>query len=104
MAKLKLKPNPTFPLKVGVHVPGHEPDEVVLTAKHRSKDDMAEFIKAVSDMKDDASVILAIATGWDLDNEFSEENVRALVNDYVDAPRAVFERYLEELSGNRRKN
>lgn len=104
MAKLKLKPNPTFPLKVEVHVPGHEPGEIIFTAKHRSKDDMEEFIKAVAEMKDDASLILAIASGWDLENEFNETNVRALAIDYIDAPRAVFDGYLRELSGNRRKN
>ena len=104
MAKLKLKPNPTFPLKVAVHVPGHEPGDVVFTAKHRSKDELEEFIKAVAEMEDDTSVILAIATGWDLDNEFTKENVKALVADYAAAPGATFERYLEELSGNRRKN
>lgn len=104
MAKLKLKPNPTFPLKVEVHVPGHEPGDVVFTAKHRSKEDMEDFIKAVAEMKDDSSVIMAIATGWDLENEFTEENVKALVSDYAHAPVATFDRYLEELSGNRRKN
>lgn len=104
MAKLKLQPNPTFPLKVKVHVPGHEPGDVVLTAKHRSKDGVEELIKSIAKMEDDATLILAIATGWDLEDEFNEANVRAMAQQYVAAPQAIFDAYLEELSGNRRKN
>jgi hypothetical protein len=104
MAKLKLQPDPTFKAKVAIVVPGAEPSNVVFTFKHRSRQEMDRFLKAVSDMKDDVEMVMALATGWDLADDFTEENVRTLVDSYISAPAAIFEAYLSELTGNRRKN
>lgn len=104
MAKLKLQPDPTFKAKVAISVPGAEPASVVFTFKYRSRQEMDRFLKSVSDMADDVEMILALATGWELADDFTEENVRTLVDSYISAPAEIFETYLKELTGNRSKN
>lgn len=104
MAKLKLQPDPTFKAKVEISVPGAAAAKVEFTFKHRTRQEMDRFLKAVSDMKDDTEMILALASGWDLADDFTEENVRTLCDCYIAAPAAIFDSYLQELSGNRRKN
>ncbi len=104
MAKLKLQPDPTFKAKVEISVPGGTPAKVEFTFKHRTRQEMDRFLKSVSDMKDDPEMILALATGWELADEFNEENVRTLCDSYISAPAAIFDAYLQELAGNRRKN
>lgn len=104
MAKLKLVPDPTFKAKVEIAVPGATPAGVVFTFKHRSRQEMDRFLKQVSDMNDDVEMVMALAVGWELADDFTEENVRALVDSYISAPAAIFETYLKELTGNRSKN
>lgn len=106
MAKLKLQPDPTFKAKVEIAVPGSAPASVVFTFKHRSRQEMERFLKTVNDgeVEDDVNLILAIASGWELADEFTEENVRTLVDSYISAPAAIFETYARELSGAKRKN
>jgi hypothetical protein len=48
--------------------------------------------------------ILAMAESWDLSDPFSRENVAALAQNYIAAPMAIFETYLDELVKARRKN
>lgn len=104
MAKLKLQPDPTFKAKVPVAVAGAAPAPVEFTFKHRTRQEMDRFLSAVKDMEDDVEMILAMTTGWDLADDFNEMNVRQLVDSYIQAPAAIFDTYLQELSGNRRKN
>lgn len=104
MAKLKLNPDPTFPGKVGVHVPGRDPAEIILTYKHRSRTQLIDFNKKVKDFKDDVELIKAMATEWDLEDEFNDSNIRTLVDQYIDFPHAAYIKYLKELTGNREKN
>lgn len=104
MAKLKLQPDPTFKAKVEISVPGAAPASVVFTFKHRSRQEMDRFLKSVSDMKDDVEMVMALATGWELADDFNEENVKALVDSYISAPASIFEVYIKELTGARSKN
>lgn len=104
MARLKLHPDPTFKAKVAISVAGAGPAHVEFTFKHRTRQEMDRFLESVKDMTDDVEMILAMTSGWDLSDEFSEQNVRQLVDGYIQAPAAIFDVYLQELSGNRRKN
>lgn len=104
MAKLKLNPDPTFSGKVDIHVPGKDPGTIVFTFKHRSRSELKSFLAKVKDMKDDVEMVMAMATGWDLEDEFSKANVKALLDEYIDAGTATFNRYLDELTGARSKN
>jgi hypothetical protein len=103
MAKLKLNPNPTFTAKVGIHVPGDESAEVEFTFRHRTKDELQKFIDESSD-RSDVDTILQCATGWELSDPFNAESVGILVQNYISAPRAIFNRYIEELARAREKN
>ena len=104
MAKLKLNPDPTFQGKVEVHVPGSAPASVVFTFKHRTRPEMVTFFAKVKEMKDDVELIMAMATGWDLEDEFSKANIKTMCAAYIDFPGASYEAYLKEITGARSGN
>lgn len=104
MAKLKLQPDPTFKAKVEIAVPGAAPASVVFTFKHRTKDEVERLVKEVATMESDHQVVMAVAVDWELSDTFNDENVKTLIANYISAPAQIFETYLQELSGNRRKN
>lgn len=101
MAKLSLKANPTFKAKVGIPVAGGEAVEVEFTFKHRTRDDLNAWLK---ESKDDVTGILEMAEGWDLAEPFDKENVELLVQNYIGAPKALIEKYLDELYQAKLKN
>lgn len=119
MSRLKLNPEPTFKLKVGIPVPGKGEIPVEFTFRHRTREQLTEMAKAISKeaadiddgenaiaallAKDVASVIECVA-GWDLEDEFNPENVHRLCNTYSGAAFAVVNAYMEELRGARSKN
>ncbi len=103
MAKLQLKPNPTFRAKVAIPVPGGEPVEVEFTFRHRTRDDLQKFIDD-GDKIEAADRILAMAEAWELSDPFTRDNVALLAQNYISAPMAIFETYLDELVKARRKN
>ena len=103
MAKLSLVANPTFKAKVGVPVAGGESIDTVFTFKHRTKDDLDEFIKTRAD-KSDAESFLDMVSGWDLQDEFTPENVETLLQNYIGTGLAAFRVYIDELIGAREKN
>lgn len=96
MAKLKLKADPTFKAKVAIPVAGAEPAEVEFTFKHRTREDLEAFIQA-SAARSDADTVMEMASGWELADAFTKENVELLAANYIAAPRAVFDKYVEEL-------
>lgn len=102
MAKLKLNPEPTFTAGVRIPVPGGEADPVIFTFKHRTREQVAEWLKATE--ATDVQTVLACATAWDLADEFNEENVTRLCDNYAGAAFAVVDAYLNELRGARAKN
>lgn len=105
MTKLKLQPEPTFRGTVKIPVPGAEAQEVTFTFRHRNR----EELKALTDSmakgdRTDVDQILAMATAWDLTDEFNAENVGVLVSNFYAAPRAIFYAYIEELTQAKEKN
>jgi hypothetical protein len=106
MAKIKLQPDPTFKAKVEIAIPGGAPVGVSFTFKYRTRQEMDRFIESVNDnaFDDDVKMVLAMVVGWELDDTFSEENVRILVDSYISSPVAIFETYCREITGVRRKN
>ena len=103
MAKLKLDPNPTFDASVNVPVPGSDPVPVRFTFKHRSRSACMEWFKAAAD-KSDVDILLDVASGWELDDAFTRENVERLCDNYAGTGFAVMDVYLKELRGERVKN
>lgn len=103
MSVLKLKPNPTFRAKVSIQVAGDEPATLLVTFKHRTRDQLDAWLKE-SQGRDDVSSILEIAEGWDLLEPFDADNVRFLVQNYIGAPVALVESYIAELTKAKAKN
>lgn len=103
MAKLKLNPEPTFKAKVGVPVPGGRPVEVLFTFKHRTRDELLAWIDESHGARDYESVEQCVVA-WELEDEFTRENIERLCNNYPGAGLAIVGAYLDELRGAREKN
>ena len=103
MAKLQLKAAPTFPAKVGIPVAGGEAVPVLMTFKHRTKTQLDEFIKSRVE-KSDVESFMEMVIGWDLEDAFSEESVKELLENYIGAALATFEAYIDELVKAKAKN
>ncbi|HYD58970.1 MAG TPA: phage tail assembly chaperone [Noviherbaspirillum sp.] len=97
-AKLVLTPNPTFKAKVAIPVPGAGTTDVEFTFKHRSKDQLKEFMES-NDGRGDVEVIMDMCSGWELAEPFDEEHVEQLAQQYVGSSQAIFETYLRESTG-----
>lgn len=105
MAKPKFNLNavPTFKAKVLIPIPGTKPSEIEFTFKHRTRDGFKEFVDGLAD-REDVAVILDIASGWDLEDAFDEDNLDALTQNYIGSARAIIETYINELTNARLKN
>lgn len=106
MAKIQLSPSPTFSAPVAIPVPGKKPADVSFTFRARTKDEFKAFIDSLNDSqdKDDADVVMDVASGWELDEPWSRENVKTLTQNYLGAARAIIETYIAELAAARAKN
>ena len=103
MAKLKLTASPTFKSKVAIPVPGGKPADVEFIFKGRTKDQFKEFVEGIGD-REDADVIMDCASGWELDDPFSKENVEQMIQNYIGAARAIIGKYMTELTAARLGN
>jgi hypothetical protein len=95
MAKLALKANPSFQAKVGIPVAGGASVDVLFTFRHRTKTELVDFVGALN--RSDEEIFLDIVTGWDLEDAFTPENVKLLLENYIGAALAVYEAYKAEL-------
>ncbi len=103
MAKLILQPKPTFDAKVMIPVPGAGFEAVNFTFKHRTRTELQTFVKGLGDHDSDAAMVMDIASGWELADSFNLTNVEALAENYIAAPGAILETYLDQLARNREK-
>lgn len=103
MAKIKLEADPTFKAPVGIPVPGSSPALVEFTFKHRTRDAVLKWLEESRDASD-VETVKAMATAWELDDEFNDENIAKLCNNYAGAGFAIVQAYLDELRGARSKN
>ena len=97
MAKLTLTAAPTFPGKVSIPRPGAEPGTVELVFKHRTRAELNTWL-AGGAQRADVDAILDIATGWDLPEQFTRENIEQLVQNYIGAPAVLVDFYITELT------
>jgi len=103
MAKIKLEADPTFKAKVPVPIPGAGFADVEFTFKHRTRKAAQAWIESITEQTD-AQIVMDAASGWELDDTFTAENVERLCENYAGAGLAVFEVYVKELRGARTKN
>jgi Phage tail assembly chaperone len=96
MAKFKLQPEPTFRRKVVIPLPGDgKVGEIEFIFRFRSRDALADFYKQSTE-KDRITTVMGLASGWDLEDEFNEANVKRLDETFVGALEKVLEAYWEE--------
>ncbi|WP_247538437.1 phage tail assembly chaperone [Ralstonia pseudosolanacearum] len=103
-----INPKPTFTAEADIPLAGGGTEKLQLVFKHKTRDEVKAFFEHVSagaDDQSDADVLLEIVAGWeDVDVPFSREALDQLVQNYPSAPRAIFDTYLGELTGQRRGN
>ncbi len=104
MPKLTLTQNPTFPAKAPIPVPGEaKPVMVEFTFKNRTREAYAKWLKEM-DGKDKDAVLMEMASGWELEDAFTPENVALFLSNYLAAFDAILETYLRELTQAKEKN
>jgi hypothetical protein len=89
---------------VPVPIPGAGTADVEFTFKHRTNKALQAYIDAIEADQPDSKIVLDVASGWDLDDAFTPENVEQLCESYAGAGLAVFQTYIRELRGARAKN
>lgn len=104
MAKVKftLGALPNFKLPVKFVMPDGEEAKIVFTVKHLPADEVQEMYES-NDVKD-KDLIMRLAVGWDVEDEFNEENAKKLVKYYPSAALALTSTYIQALAGIRVKN
>jgi len=103
MAKLSLTASPTFKSNVQIPVPGKKPVPVEFIFKGRTKKEFQEFVESLRD-REDADVVLDIASGWELEDAFVLESVERMLDSYIGSARAIIDTYLKELTSARLGN
>ena len=119
MAKFTLIQNPTFKADVMLPTVGGEPVKVEFEFKYRDRAELAglyagwgerhkelglkseemgleQFTALLIDLQ--VEQLKAIVAGWDIDEEFTDENLRILVSSISATPSAVLAAYSEAFS------
>lgn len=110
MGRFALVPASTFKAPVVIHTPGEKPVKIVFNFKHRTRDALKAMLDDMTrradgdDAPDDIEMIRLVAEGWELEDAFNDGNIHLLVQHHLGSPKAIFDTYLEELSGGRAKN
>lgn len=99
----KLQPNPTFKAKVAIPLPGQKKaGEIEFEFRHFSLSKW-EAIAAERPVRD--VLIDDIIVGWSgVEEAFSKEALVVLFDEYPGAAAAVFDTFVAELFGAKRKN
>lgn len=93
---------PDFPLSVKFKMPNGVEAEIKFTVKHKSGSEI-QAMYAREDIKD-FEFITEIASGWDLDDEFNNENAKKLVDNFPASALGLTQAYMAALAGVRVKN
>ena len=101
--KLKLAPLPEFDLPVSFLLPNGEKAEIKFKVKHLKAADVKALYTSDKEIKD-YQFVQEIATDWDLEEEFNEENIKELVSLFPSAAVALTSTYVQALAGNRVKD
>lgn len=105
MSKLKITLGrlPDFKLPVKIVMPNGDDGEVIFTVRHLKIDEIQEIYNSES-IKNDVEMIMHLATGWDLEDEFNAENVKELVSLFPAISIQIFKSYMGAAIGQRAKN
>ena len=102
----KIKAKPTFVAPVPIPVPGGEPEPLTLVFRHKTRDEMNEYLKRTAAIgTNDVGPLMEIIEGWqDVDAEFSKDALQELVQNHHGSVTAILDTYVVELAEGRRKN
>lgn len=92
---------PTFELTVDIPRPGHEPARIRFAFRYRGRAELHELTARLEKLEDSRAVGEVI-TGWDLEDEFTAQNIRALCETLPGAGYAIVQAYLDASFGTRR--
>ena len=116
MNKLNFIPNPTFSFDLLVEVPGQDnPSKLKMTFNHLTpkkwNEIYAETQVKMNEANDNdeqlkvmAEAVKQLATGWEWEHEFNDENIVATLQNYPSFYAGMIRQYGEELWGVRAKN
>lgn len=116
MNKLNFIPNPTFSFPLMVEIPGSDqPAKLDMTFKHLKPKQWnavyAETQAKIEKAKDNdeqldvmVEAIKKLAVGWEWEQEFNDENIRATIENYPSFYATMIRQYGEELWGVRVKS
>ncbi|MCZ4065725.1 phage tail assembly chaperone [Oxalobacter aliiformigenes] len=99
----RFDPKPTFDLVIPIPVPGEGYAPVTFTCRYRTRKQYSAFVGGLTSATD-TDVVSSIVTGWNLDVDFTPENIEKLVENYMGAAAAILAAYSEELMRVREKN
>ncbi len=100
----RLQPAPTFWATVPIRLPGGELADLQLEFRHRSRTQMAALFDSVAGRSDE-DVVADIVAGWrEVDEAFTPDAVRRLVDNYPGVAGQIVEAYVRELVQARRGN
>lgn len=105
MAKMKLTLGalPDFKLPVQFTLPNGEEDTIMFTVRHKKASEIQERYTADKPMTD-VEMITFLASGWNLEDEFNDENVKQLLDYFPSVAIALTGSYMRALAGQRVKN
>lgn len=105
MSKMKLTigPLPDFKLPVKFAMPNGEDQTIIFTVRHRKTSEIHERYTSDTPMSD-VEMITFLASGWNLDDEFNEENIKQLLDYYPATAIGLTSSYMKALAGQRVKN
>lgn len=100
--KLSLAALPDFKLPVKFKMVNDQDVEVIFTVKHKKTSELQELLT-----KEDLStkeLIMSIASDWDLEEEYNEDNVNEFSDLFPASTVALTTAYMQALAGQRVKN
>jgi hypothetical protein len=101
--KFTLNPSPTFKAVVSIPVPGGKGADIEWTFRHRTRDQFKDLMNSIESLED-VELLLEIASGWDLEDAFDADNLETMTQNYPGSARAVFVKYIDEMTAARTKN
>jgi hypothetical protein len=100
----KLKPNPTFRAKVGIPIPGGDPELVEFEFRHRTLEGLQSWQKECDAGMTNRELFDSIVVGWGLTDEFNADNSALLLQNYPGSIIAISRAYIGELTNARLGN
>lgn len=100
--KLSLAALPDFKLPVKFKLANDQDVEVIFTVKHKKTSELQELLSKENLSKKE--LIMAIASDWDLEEEYNEDNVNEFSDLFPASTVALTTAYMQALTGQRVKN